>query len=198
MMNKKIHIFLLACILAVASLPAAADSAFVFQAGPKKPFDSELKVKVGDLAPDFELPSIDGNKVRLPDFRGKNNVILTFVPAAWTPVCSGQWPGYNIAKDLFEQSDAVMLGITVDNVPTLASWVHAMGGVNFSVLSDFWPHGKTASEYGILRSDGVSERAIFIIDKNGHIAYAKVTDINVRPELGEIVKALQKIHTQQP
>ncbi len=90
----------------------------IYQVGKLKPRDSVLKVKVGELAPDFELPSISGKKVRLSYFRGKKNVLLSFVPAAWTPVCSDQWPGYNLTKFIFDQHNTVILGISVDNVPT--------------------------------------------------------------------------------
>jgi len=78
-----------------------------------------------------------------------------------------QWPGYNIVKDLFDANDAVLLGITVDNIPTLFAWTNQMGKLWFPVLSDFWPHGAVADTYGVLRSDGTSERAIFVIDKGG-------------------------------
>ncbi len=67
----------------------------IYNLGTLKPVDSELKVRSGDLAPDFTLPSISGQRVTLSQFRGKNNVVISFVPAAWTPVCSEQWPGYN-------------------------------------------------------------------------------------------------------
>ena len=92
-------------------------------------------------------------------------MVISFVPAAWTPVCSDQWPGYNIAKDVFDSHDAVLLGITVDNIPTLFAWTRQMGDLWFPVLSDFWPHGRVADSYGVLRGDGVSERALFVIDK---------------------------------
>ena len=159
-----------------------------------KPVDSLLKVKVGDRAPDFALSAVGGGTVTLSQFQGKKNVVLSFVPAAWTPVCSDQWPGYNIAKPLFEQHDAVLLGITVDNVPTLYAWTKQMGDLWFPVLSDFWPHGAVASAYGVLRSDGVSERAIFVIDKKGIIRYIDVHDINLRPKLEHLIKALEKLH----
>ena len=99
----------------------------VYQVGNLKPVDSVLKVKVGQPAPDFVLPAVSGRKIALKDFRGKKNVVLSFVPAAWTPVCSDQWPGYNIVQDLFEGSHAVLLGITVDNIPTLHSWTQSDG-----------------------------------------------------------------------
>lgn len=165
----------------------------IYTPGPLKPVDSQLKVRVGDPAPDFVLPSVSGEKVRLSQFRGRKNVVLSFVPAAWTPVCSDQWPGYNIAKDLFEAHDAVLLGISVDNLPTLFAWTQEMGGLWFPVLSDFWPHGAVAALYGVLRSDGVSERAIFIIDKEGIIRYIDVHDINQRPPLEGILKELEKL-----
>lgn len=155
--------------------------------------DSRSTLKVGDLAPDFLLVSITGEKVALSQFLGKKNVVITFVPAAWTPVCSGQWPGYNIAKNTFEENDAVLLGITVDNLPTLYAWTQDMGGVWFPVLSDFWPHGAVARKYGVLRSNGVSERALFVIDKKGIIRYIDVHDINEGPKLDVLAGELKKI-----
>ena len=170
----------------------------IYPVGKLKPRDSVLKVKVGELAPDFTLPAVRGGKVTLSQYRGKKNVVLSFVPAAWTPVCSDQWPGYNIAQEFFDQNDAILLGISVDNIPTLYAWTNQMcmggGKLWFPVLSDFWPHGAVAQKYGILRSDGVSERALFVIDKKGIIRYIDVHDINVRPRLEVLVGELQKLN----
>ncbi len=166
----------------------------IYQTGPLKRTDSKLKVKVGDPAPNFTLPSISGEKISLNQFRGKKNVVLSFVPAAWTPVCSDQWPGYNIAKVIFEQHDAILLGITVDNIPSLFAWTNQMGQLWFPVLSDFWPHGAVAKKYGVLRSDGVSERALFVIDKKGIIRYIDVHDINKRPPLENLMSALESLN----
>jgi peroxiredoxin len=165
----------------------------IYQVGTLKPKDSKLKVKVGDPAPDFTLDAISGEKISLGQYRGKKNIILSFVPAAWTPVCSDQWPGYNIAKDIFNQYDAILLGITVDNIPTLFAWTNQMGKLWFPVLSDFWPHGAAAKKYGVLRSNGVTERALFVIDKKGVIRYIDVHDINKRPPLEDLVNALEKL-----
>ncbi len=164
----------------------------IYNPGILKPIDSILKVKVGDPAPDFTLPSVSGEKISLSQFAGKKNVVISFVPAAWTPVCSDQWPGYNIAKGFFDKNNAVLLGITVDNLPTLHAWTQQMGKLWFSVLSDFWPHGAVAARYGVLRSDGVSERALFVIDKAGIIQFIHVEDINVRPKLEVLVMELEK------
>jgi peroxiredoxin len=193
--------FVSAVIAALLIMPLARDSyglsdaykGNVYDTGRLKPTDSTLKVKVGQKAPGFTLPAVSGGKVSLQDYYGKKNVVLSFVPAAWTPVCSDQWPGYNIVKDLFDAHDAILLGITVDSVPTLFSWTNQMGKLWFPVLSDFWPHGRTAAEYGILRTDGVSERALFLIDKQGVIRYIDVHDINERPSLELLVKELEKL-----
>ncbi len=165
----------------------------IYNPGILKPRDSQLKVKVGDPAPDFRLPSLSGQKIALSDYRGKKNVVLSFVPAAWTPVCSDQWPGYNIIKDIFDSHNAILLGITVDNIPTLHAWTNEMGGLWFPVLSDFWPHGKVASEYGVLRGDGTSERALFVIDKGGIIRYINVNDINKRPRIEDLIRVLERL-----
>jgi peroxiredoxin len=167
----------------------------IYDPGKLKPVDSTLKVKVGEPAPEFTLPSLNGKTVSLGQFAGKNNVVISFVPAAWTPICSDQWPGYNLAKGLFEAQDAILIGITVDNLPTLYSWTRQMGNLWFPVLSDFWPHGAVANKFGVLRSDGMAERALFIIDKAGILRYAKVGDINHRPDLEELINALEKVNS---
>jgi len=165
----------------------------IYNPGILKTTDSVLKVKVGDSAPDFSLPAVSGGRISLGKYRRKKNVVLSFVPAAWTPVCSDQWPGYNIVKDIFDKNDAILLGITVDNIPTLFAWTNQMGKLWFPVLSDFWPHGSMADRYGVLRSDGLSERAIFVIDKEGIIRYIGVGDINKRPRLEILVKELERL-----
>jgi peroxiredoxin len=185
----------LSLFVQVSSLHAISE-AFkenIYKVGTLKPIDSVLKVKAGSRSPDFTLPSVSGEKISLSQYRGKKNVVLSFVPAAWTPVCSDQWPGYNIVKDIFDQNDAVLLGITVDNIPTLFAWTNQMGKLWFPVLSDFWPHGAVAQKYGVLRSNGVSERALFVIDKKGILRYVNVHDINKRPPLEDLVNALEKL-----
>jgi peroxiredoxin len=165
----------------------------IYNPGEQKPIDSVLQVKVGEIAPDFVLPSVSGEKISLHQFLGKKNVVISFVPAAWTPVCSEQWPGYNIVKDVFSETDAVLLGITVDNIPTLHAWTNQLGSVWFHVLSDFWPHGAVAKTYGVLRSDGVTERALFIIDKEGFLRFIQVTDINKKPDPSVCALELRKL-----
>lgn len=184
------------CTLSSAAAATKSFSEYIFDPGPLKPVDSVLKVKPGEEAPDFTLPSVKGGAITLSHFRTKRNVVLSFVPAAWTPVCSAQWPGYNIAREIFTRHDAVLIGITVDNIPTLHAWTLQMGDVWFDVLSDFWPHGAVADRYGILRSDGMSERALIFIDKKGIISTIHVSDINVRPSLETVAAELAKLDSR--
>ncbi|GAB6060898.1 peroxiredoxin [Desulfonatronum parangueonense] len=169
----------------------------VYQVSDLQPLDSELKVQVGDKAPDFTLPAVHGETITLSDFRDRKNVMLSFVPAAWTPICSDQWPGYNILEDVFTEHETVILGISVDNIPTLHSWVQAMGGLWFPVLSDFWPHGEAAQSYGVLRSDGTTERGLIFIDKAGVIRFLHVQDINIRPPLEVVIQGLQSLTAEK-
>lgn len=200
MLNKRIfyptiQLIIISLFLSVDSTYSASEQfkGKIYNPGILKSIDSKTKLKIGDKAPDFTLPSLTGEKIRLSQYLRKRNVVISFVPAAWTPVCSDQWPGYNIAQSLFEKNDAILLGITVDNIPTLYAWTNEMGGLWFPVLSDFWPHGAVAKKYGILRSDGVSERAVFIIDKKGIIRYIDIHDINKRPKFEILIKELEKL-----
>ena len=160
---------------------------------PAKPVDSVLKVAVGDPMPSFTLPTTSGDTVSLSDYLGRSNLVLSFVPAAWTPVCSDQWPGYNITREIFEGLHTALVGVSVDNTPTQYAWTKEMGGLWFPVASDFWPHGALADTLGILRSDGMAERALFLVDKQGVIRFIDVHDINSRPDLGELIRAMQAL-----
>jgi len=199
--NPQLPAFVLSLGLALA-LWAAPVSALelnemIFDPGQLKPIDSVLKVRPGQQAPDFALPAImgDGSRqtLRLSDYRGKQNVLLSFVPAAFTPVCSDQWPGYNLAREIFDAHDTIVLGISADNLPSLFAWVKEMRGLWFPVLSDFWPHGKVASEYGLFRTNGTTERAVVIIDKQGIIRFAQAFNINTHPDLALIAGELDKL-----
>jgi len=83
--------------------------------------------------------------------------------------------------------NAQVLGISVDHVPCLKAWADSLGGIHFPLLSDFWPHGAVSQSYGVLRTEGYSERAIFIIDTEGSIRYIDVHDFDNQPS-NEILK----------
>jgi peroxiredoxin (alkyl hydroperoxide reductase subunit C) len=166
--------------------------------GKLKPRDSVAVLKAGDKAPNFTLTSVDGEIISLSRYLGKKNVVLSFIPAAWTPVCTYQWPVYDIAKDIFDDNDAILLGISVDNIPTLYAWSGQIANKNgklwFPILSDFFPHGEVAKKYGVLRSEGFTERALFVIDKKGIIRFIDIHDINERPPILELREALEKLN----
>jgi peroxiredoxin (alkyl hydroperoxide reductase subunit C) len=191
-----IGIMLLAALALILAQPASAElnKDELFKLGDMDSPDSHLMVKVGQTAPDFSLPAIDGSQVSLSQFLSSRNVVISFVPAAWTPICSEQWPDYNQAEKDFAAHDTVLLGISVDNLPSLFAWDQALGGLWFPVLSDFWPHGEVARKFGVLRGDGMAERALFVIDRRGVIRYIDVHDANQRPDIGELLKQLQKLN----
>ena len=86
------------------------------------------------------------------------------------------------------------MGITKDDISTHYAWSNQMGVIWFPVLFEFWPHGKVSEMFGVLRSDGVVEVALFIIDKKGILRYAHVSDINKRPDLKDLATELEKIN----
>jgi glutaredoxin len=93
--------------------------------------------------------------------------------------------------------DAQVLGISVDPTPTLTAWAEDLGGINYPLLSDFWPHGEVARRYGVFRKqEGNSERAIFIIDKRGIIRYIDIHDIDHQPDNDEVLDVLRRIDPQ--
>lgn len=155
--------------------------------------DSRWNVRIGDPAPDFSLPAIDGSTFVLSEAWKRGPVVLSFVPAAWTPVCSGQWKGYDLLAEEFGDYDAQIVGLTVDNLPTLRAWTDAMDGIHFPVLSDFYPHGEVAARYGVLRGDGMMDRALVVIDREGIIRALYLSDIDVRPPLDVIMDALETL-----
>jgi len=196
-LHPALFLALCGCLVGAPAQDVVSALTNIFNPGRLEPVDSHLKVRVGDRAPDFTLRAVRGGEMSLKQFRGKKNVVLSLVPAAFTPVCSAQWPGYNLVREMFEKNDAVLLGISPDNIPTLFAWTTEMGPLWFDVLSDFWPHGKVGSAYGVLRRDGTEERALFIIDKSGIIRYIDVHDINERPPLEDLIHALEKLSGSQ-
>ena len=150
-------------------------------------------VKVGDEAPDFTLPSHLGKHITLSQYRGKKNVLLAFYPLNWTPVCSGQIPGYQEHLERFQALDTQVLAISVDSVPSHESWAYSMGGIDYPLLSDFWPHGEVAMKYDALTDAGHTERLILVIDKQGIIRFVDYHDLADEPDVEDVLKVLKQL-----
>jgi peroxiredoxin len=149
-------------------------------------------IAVGQPAPDFRLQSTPDQHVSLRDFRGRPTV-LVFYPADWSPVCTDQLVVYQEAMDLFRRHDAQLLGISVDG-----AWCHMAfaksRNLKFPLLADFEPKGSVARAYGVYRpSEGVSERALFVVDENGVVRWSYVSPIGVNPGADGILRALEDL-----
>jgi peroxiredoxin len=153
-------------------------------------------LQAGTPAPPFTLPSAPDQKLSLSDFHG-SPVILAFYPADWSPVCGDQMALYNEVLPEFQRYGAYLLGISVDG-----SWCHAAyrehRNLHFSLLADFEPKGEVAKKYGVYRNgEGVSERALFVIDGRGMIAWSFVSPIGVNPGADGILKALENLQEKK-
>jgi len=146
----------------------------------------------GTPAPDFTLPAGPDRRVSLRDFRGRP-VVLVFYPADWSPVCGDEVTLYNEILADFEQFDAQVLGVSVDG-----PWCHAAFSrdrkLKFPLLADFEPKGAVARRYGAYRdADGVSERALFVIDAGGVVRWSYLSPIDVNPGADGVLSALEAL-----
>jgi peroxiredoxin len=157
---------------------------------------SSSALKPGRHAPDFALHSTPDQEVSLSQFRG-HPTILAFYPADFSPVCGDQMTLYNEILPEFQKFNAELLGISVDGI-----WSHLAfskdRNLHFPLLSDFEPKGAVAKKYGVYRKqDGMTERALFVIDGNGIILWSYVSPIGVNPGAEGILKALESMNSKQ-
>ena len=134
-------------------------------------------LKVGDDAPDFELPSSPtGDKFKLSEQRGKSAVIINFVPAAFSPACSNQLPLIEQKRSEFESQGALPVVISSDGPWAQKAWKDQLG-IGYPVLSDFYPLGETARKYGVvIEPRGVANRVVIVVDKHGKVAWIQPTE----------------------
>jgi peroxiredoxin len=148
----------------------------------------------GITAPNFTLKVTPDQTISLNELKGKP-VIIAFYPADWSPVCSDQMALYNEILPEFRKHKAELLGISVDGY-----WCHDAFSENrhlhFPLLSDFEPKGDVAKKYGAYRDkDGYCERALFVIDKNGIIAWSYLSPVGENPGADGILDALEHLPT---
>jgi peroxiredoxin len=149
-------------------------------------------LEAGTVAPDFELKRTPDQAVLLSDFRGRP-LIMAFYPADWSPVCTDQMALYNEVLPEFNEFGAALAGISIDH-----AWCHVAFAqsrhLHFPLLADFHPKGDVARRYGVYDdSIGMTERALFVVDGDGMIAWSYVSPIGINPGADGILTALESI-----
>lgn len=146
----------------------------------------------GTKAPDFRLKCTPDQHISLSDFRGQP-VILAFYPADFSPVCSSEMALFNELLSEFKKFNAIMLGISVDSI-----WSHLAfaekSNLRFPLLADFHQKGEVSRQYNAFRDDsGECERALYVIDAKGNIAWSYVSPVGINPGADGVLMALEDI-----
>ena len=145
---------------------------------------------IGDAAPDFTLVNQFGAEVSLSDFRGKKNVVLVFYPLSFSGICTGELCELRDNFAQFDSADVELLAISVDSKFVQKQFAESEG-YKFNVLADFWPHGSVAKTYGVfIEESGISNRATFVINKDGELVAKFITAPGQARSLDEYSKAL--------
>ncbi len=133
-----------------------------------------MPVEVGPEAPDFTLRNQDREEVTLSSYRGTSSVLLVFFPFAFSGTCTSELCQVRDELPSFTDGDVQVVAISCDPVPALKTWA-VQEGYLFPLLSDFWPHGEVAKQYGAFNEvAGMANRATFLIDKQGVVRFAEV------------------------
>ena len=129
-------------------------------------------LSLGGPAPDFTLRDQFGQDVTLSSYRGTKAVALIFFPYAFSGVCTGEMAGVRDRLADFMTFDSEVLAISCDPVYSLRAFADA-DGLNFPLLSDFWPHGEVARAYGVLNDEtGAPLRSSYVVDKAGNVTWS--------------------------
>ncbi|MEY7978049.1 peroxiredoxin [Streptomyces pilosus] len=152
-----------------------------------------MAIQVGDKAPAFELRDNHGATVRLSDFRGRKNVVVLFYPFAFTGVCTGELCEVRDNLPRFADRDTQVLAVSNDSIHTLRVFGE-QEGLEYPLLSDFWPHGDVSRAYGVFDEDkGCAVRGTFIIDKEGVVRWSVINALPDARDLNDCVKALDTL-----
>jgi peroxiredoxin len=150
----------------------------------------------GTLAPEFTLSSTPTQQISLSEYRGRP-VVLVFYPADWSAVCGDQIALLNELLPEFQRLGAELVGISVDSVYSHMAFAESRN-LRFPLLADFEPKGAVARAYGVYRQkDGIAERALFVLDANGIVAWSYVSPILTNPGADGILAALESLRGQQ-
>ncbi|MBE4737937.1 MULTISPECIES: peroxiredoxin [Streptomyces] len=152
-----------------------------------------MSIQVGDKAPDFELRDNHGATVRLSDFRGEKNVVVLFYPFAFTGVCTGELCELRDNLPKFVNDEVQLLAVSNDSIHTLRVFAE-QEGLEYPLLSDFWPHGEVSRAYGVFDADkGCAVRGTFIVDKEGLVRWSVVNALPDARDLNEYLAALDTL-----
>ena len=146
---------------------------------------------VGTPAPDFLLRDQFGQDVSLSSYRGRKAVVIVFYPYAFSGVCTGEMAAIRDRLAEFMTFDTEVLAISCDPVYALRAFAD-QDGLNFPLLSDFWPHGEVTRAYGVFdEKKGCPERSSYVIDRDGIVRWAVH---NAKPEGRDLDEHLKQLH----
>ena len=156
----------------------------------------ETLLPAGARAPEFRLPSGPDATVGLADLRGRP-AVLAFYPADWSPVCSDQMVLYQEIRPMLDEYNAQLVGVSVDGVWCHRAWGQQRG-IEYPLLSDFEPKGAVSRAFGAYREgEGVSGRALFVVNPDGAIHWSYLSPIDVNPGADGILRALEDLTGQE-
>jgi mycoredoxin-dependent peroxiredoxin len=148
---------------------------------------------IGATAPDFTLKDQYGQDVSLAGFRGDKAVVVVFFPFAFSGICTGELCEIRDDLGAFANDDVQVLAVSCDHMFTQRAYADAQGYF-FPVLSDFWPHGQAAQDYGVFVQDGgFATRGTFLIDRDGVVRWSLVNGPGEKRDFGGYHAALKEL-----
>jgi peroxiredoxin len=150
-------------------------------------------IAVGAQAPDFELRDQHAQTHRLSSYRGRKNVLLVFYPFAFTGVCTGELCAIRDDASALNTDDTAVLAVSCDTVASLRVFAEREG-LDYPLLSDFWPHGAVAQAYGVFNEAlGAADRGTFLIDRDGVVRWTVRNEIPNARTISDYEKAIAEL-----
>lgn len=152
-----------------------------------------MVLEVGAQAPDFTLSDQNGEELTLSELVAEGPVALVFFPLAFSGICTGELCELRDNLAVFQDSKVRLIGVSVDSVYALKAWSDAEG-YEFPILSDFWPHGAVANEYGVFVEEaGIATRATLVIGDDRRVLASFETAPGEARDFGAYREALAAI-----
>jgi mycoredoxin-dependent peroxiredoxin len=155
---------------------------------------------VGDVAPDFELLALMSGVKKdflLREQSAQKHFVLAFYPLNWDSVSARQLVEYQAEREHFLRWNAEVVAISVDSIMNTTVWEREIGPFDYALGSDFWPHGLVSRAYGVFCEDGphagTSQRAVFIVERGGRIAFCNVYDWHELPPISQTLEVLRRL-----